>query len=117
MQKKLTALILLLFVITTSALSQNVSGAIYQIDTTRQVHELTSYTLLYIDSTKSTEKDPIISGERDDQFIPLSDFSGDNKLERQVWLKIELKSTDPFEHWWLIVKTDAPDFNFYSQWE
>ena len=117
MQKIKTLLILSMLVAYTSAWSQASSGKVYSIDTAKQIHYLSPHTLLLIDSTGTANTDDIISGKRDDRFIPLSDFSTHNKPGSVYWLRIALHANDPLAHWWLIIKTDEHRYQYYSQWE
>lgn len=116
--QNLKAYTILIFLVAHQAgWAQTKPDSIYSIDTMRQVHDLNSFAFLLVDSIKNAGDDQIISGKRDDQFIPLSDFAKYNKPGNEYWLRLTLHAEDPVSHWWLIVKTDLQRFEYYSQWE
>lgn len=117
MQIHKALLILFILVTRTAVWSQASSDQMYSIDTARQIHHLSTYTLLFIDSTGTTNTDDIISGKRDDRFVPLSDFSSHNKPGSVYWLRVALHAKNPLDHWWLIIKTEEEYYQYYSQWE
>jgi signal transduction histidine kinase/DNA-binding response OmpR family regulator len=109
-------IILLLFVASSSGWAQVLQENVYSIDTMRQVHDLDPFVWLLVDSIKTID-DQIISGERDDKFIPLSAITKYNNQGSAYWLRIKLHANAPVNNWWLIIKTDARDYEYYSQWE
>ncbi|MBD2701176.1 response regulator [Spirosoma sp. BT702] len=113
----LKILMLLVGLLPSLTYAQVKEGAVYVVDTNRQVHDLAANTTLFIDSLGTKTVDQLADSQFDRLF---QRFAGPQKTfskKINYWLRIPIKASAPVQGWWLLIKTSPNIYGYYAQWE